>query len=88
MVIEDTDALSAVRAYLTVTKEIAELDKKKDSLKAMLEGVSGVTPDGVKVAWSEVAGRRTIDEVKVKELLGDVPMKYGTGFIKLTIKEG
>ena len=88
VVIEDTDALSAVRAYLTVTKEIAELDKKKDSLKAMLEGVSGVTPDGVKVAWSEVAGRRTIDEVKVKELLGDVPMKYGTGFIKLTIKEG
>lgn len=87
-VIEDEEARSAAREYLNVTSEINELEKIKDSLKAMLEGVSGITPEGIKVAWSEVAGRKSVDEAKVKELLGDVPLKYGKGFTKLTVKEG
>jgi hypothetical protein len=65
-----------------------ELDKKKDSLKAILEGVSGITPEGIKVVWSEVAGRKSIDEAKVKELLGEVPVKYGKESYRLTVKEG
>ena len=87
-IIEDEEARSAARNYLEVTSEISELEKIKDSLKAMLEGVSGVTPEGIKVAWSEVAGRKSVDEDKVKELLGEVPVKYGKGFTKLTVKEG
>lgn len=87
-VIDDEEARSAARNYLQVTSEINELEKIKDSLKGMLEGVSGTTPEGIKVVWSEVAGRKSVDEDKVKELLGEVPVKYGKGFTKLTVKEG
>jgi len=87
-VIEDEEARSAAREYLNVVSEINELDKIKDSLKAMLEGVSGTTPEGIRVAWSEVAGRKSVDEAKVKELLGEVPLKYGNAYTKLTVKEG
>jgi hypothetical protein len=86
--IEDDQARSAIHTYLDVTSEINKLEKVKDSLKEMLEGVSGVTAEGVRVTWTEVAGRKTVDEAKVKELLGEVPVKYGKGFIKLTVKEG
>jgi hypothetical protein len=87
-VIEDEETRSAARDYLEVSSEITELEKIKESLKAMLEGISGTTPEGIKVAWSEVAGRKSVDEAKVKELLGDVPVKYGKGYAKLTVKEG
>jgi hypothetical protein len=86
--IEDEEARSAAREYLNVVSEINELDKIKDSLKAMLEGVSGTTPEGIRVAWSEVSGRKSVDEAKVKELLGEVPVKYGNAYTKLTVKEG
>jgi hypothetical protein len=87
-IIEDEEVRSAAREYLNVTSEINELDKIKDSLKAMLEGVSGTTPEGIRVAWSEVSGRKSVDEAKVKELLGEVPLKYGNAYTKLTVKEG
>ena len=86
--IEDEEARSAARDYLQAVSEINELEKIKESLKGRLEGVSGVTPEGIKIVWSEVAGRKTVDEAKVRELLGDVPVKYGKGFNKLTVKEG
>jgi hypothetical protein len=88
VVIEDEEARSAARDYLEVASEIDELEKLKEGLKLRLEGVSGVTPEGIKIAWSEVAGRRSVDEVKVKELLGEVPVKYGNSYTKLTVKEG
>ena len=86
--IEDGEARSAAKEYLAVSAEINKLDKIKDSLKVMLEGVSGVTPEGISVAWSEVSGRKSVDEAKVKELLGEVPLKYGNAYTKLTVKEG
>jgi len=86
--IEDEEARSAARDYLQAVSEINELEKIKEALKGRLEGVSGVTPEGIKIVWSEVAGRKTVDEAKVRELLGDVPVKYGKGFNKLTVKEG
>jgi hypothetical protein len=87
-VIEDEEVRSAAREYLNVTSEINELDKIKDSLKAILEGNTGITPEGIKVVWSEVAGRKSVDEAKVKELLGEVPVKYGKESYRLTVKEG
>jgi hypothetical protein len=87
-IIEDEEVRSAAREYLNVVSEINELDKIKDSLKAMLEGISGTTPEGIRVAWSEVSGRKSVDEAKVKELLGEVPVKYGNAYTKLTVKEG
>jgi hypothetical protein len=84
--IEDEEARSAARDYLQVISEINELEKAKDSLKVMLEGISGVTPEGIKVIWSSVAGRKSIDEDKVRELLGDVPVKYGRESYRLSVK--
>lgn len=84
--IEDEEARSAARDYLQVISEINELEKAKDSLKVMLEGISGVTPEGIKVIWSSVAGRKSIDEDKVRELLGDVPVKYGKESYRLSVK--
>jgi hypothetical protein len=69
-----------------VISEINELEKAKDSLKVMLEGISGVTPEGIKVIWSSVAGRKSIDEDKVRELLGEVPVKYGKESYRLSVK--
>lgn len=86
--IEDKEASSAARDYIDITDEITDLEKIKDGLKLKLEGVSGITSDGIKIIWSEVAGRRSVDEVKVKELLGEVPVKYGNPYNKLTVKEG
>jgi hypothetical protein len=84
--IEDEEARSAARDYLQVISEINELEKSKESLKVMLEGISGVTPEGIKVIWSSVAGRKSIDEDKVRELLGDVPVKYGRESYRLSVK--
>jgi hypothetical protein len=84
--IEDEEARSAARDYLQVISEINELEKAKDSLKVMLEGISGVTPEGIKVVWSSVAGRKSVDEDKVRELLGEVPVKYGKESYRLSVK--
>ncbi len=88
VVLDNEEACSAAKDYLEVVSEIDELEKIKEGLKLQLEGVSGITPDGIKITWSEVAGRRSVDESKVKELLGEVPVKYGNSYTKLTVKEG
>lgn len=87
-IITDHQVSLFAQHYLEINEQIADLEKEKDGIKATLEGVSGVTEDGIKIFWSEVAGRKTIDEAKVKELLGDVPVKYGKAFNKLTVKKG
>jgi hypothetical protein len=51
--------------------EINTLEKVKDGLKAALENVEGVTPDGIKITWSQVAGRKTIDEKALIEVSMD-----------------
>ena len=85
-VIEDPELTSAAKDYLHVVSEINNLEKFKDGLKAKLEGTSGITPDGIKVSWSTVAGRKMVDEDKVKELLGEVPVRYGKETIRLSVK--
>jgi hypothetical protein len=87
-IITDHQVSLFAQHYLQINEQIADLEKEKDGIKAALEGVSGVTEDGIKIVWSEVAGRKTVDEAKVRELLGDVPVKYGKPFNKLTVKEG
>lgn len=87
-IITDTQVSLFAQHYLEINEQIADLEKEKDGIKSALEGVTGVTEDGIKIVWSEVAGRKTVDEAKVRELLGDVPVKYGKGFNKLTVKKG
>lgn len=85
-VIEDVEIISAVEKFIEVDKQIKELDKVKDGIKAALENVNGVTPNGVKVSWSQVAGRSSIDEAEVLEKLGYVPKKQGEPSMRLSVK--
>lgn len=85
-VIEDERTAFAAEYYLDVNKKINDLEKEKDSIKDLLVGVNGVTKSGVRVSWSPVAGRKTIDEAMVRELLGSVPLKQGNESFRLNIK--
>lgn len=85
--ITDETAAAAASDYVRLSDEIKTLEKHRDNAKAALEGVAGVTMDGIKVSWTDIAGRSTIDADAVKTLLGDeVPMKQGAGYSRLTVK--
>jgi len=85
-IITDTIVVGAVAEYLTVTANIKSLELQKDGIKALLENVDGVTPNGTLVKWSQVAGRQTIDEQEVQKLIGFVPKKQGESSMRLTVK--
>jgi hypothetical protein len=84
--ITDENATKAASDYLAINKQIKELEAQRDAAKTALEGVAGITFEGVKVAWSEIAGRQTPDVDAIKGLLGDVPMKVGAPSVRLTVK--
>ena len=82
---DDTVTLAAAR-YKQILVEEKSLAAEKDGVKEALAGVSGITFDGVKISWSEVAGRQTPDMDAIKALLPDVPMKNGLPSIRLNVK--
>ena len=82
---DDTVTLAAAR-YKQILVEEKSLAAEKDGVKEALAGVSGITFDGVKISWSEVAGRQTPDMDAIKALLPDVPMKNGLPSIRLSVK--
>lgn len=84
--IDDFDINSAARDYLELGNKIKEMEIKRDGAKQILEGVRGTTPDGISVAWSLVAGRRTIDEQAVLAHMGEVPKKQGEPSMRLAVK--
>lgn len=84
--ITDTDATDAARNYVKLSAEIRTLEAAKESAKTALEGVNGITMDGIKVSWSEIAGRQTPDQDAIKVALGQIPMKVGSPSIRLTVK--
>lgn len=86
LVIEDEAAIKAAADYAAINAQIKVLETQKDSAKAALEGIAGITPDGIKITWSEVAGRKSIDESEVLNKLGYVPTKQGRGYLKLVVK--
>jgi hypothetical protein len=73
--------------YLRVSNEIRRLEAEKDGLKGFLEGANGTTVSGLKVSWSSVAGRKSIDEAEVLNKLGYVPFKTGRDSARLSVKE-
>lgn len=85
-IIEDETVISAVKRYLDLDSQIKDLTTQKDGVKTALENVSGVTPDGVKVSWSQINGRTSVDEQEVKKLLGFVPTKQGDSSMRLMVK--
>ena len=87
IVIEDEEVDKNALHYLQLDSKIKELEKEKDSLKASLEGTTGVTSSGVEISWSTVKGRETVDKEKVKELIGYVPISVGEETTRLNIKQ-
>lgn len=85
--IEDESIANAAQAYIELGITIRDLEKKQDAAKASLEGINGKTANGIKIKWSSVAGRSSVDEAAVKEALGYVPTKQGKGYEKITVKK-
>ena len=72
--------------YLQVDNEIKILTKEKDALRSELEGHVGTTESGIQIAWTPIAGRRTVDSDEVEKLLGFIPYKVGKDTSRLDIK--
>jgi hypothetical protein len=84
--IVDGTVTDAASRYVALSTEIRKLEAEKDAAKAALEGQQGVTLDGIRIGWSEIAGRQTPDMEAIKKALGDVPMKQGASSMRLTVK--
>jgi len=84
--ITDVTVSDAAKRYKELSVEIKQLETEKEAAKSALEGVSGVTMDGIKVSWSEVAGRTAPDLDAIKLVMGDVPVKQGQPSARLTVK--
>lgn len=84
--ITDEFVTKAAADYLAANAEIKKLESQKDAAKEALAGVQGITFDGIKVLWSEIAGRQTPDMDAIKALLPDVPMKQGQPTQRLMVK--
>ncbi len=86
VVIEDVEVDKHALHYLQLDGKIKELEKERDSLKASLEGATGVTASGVEISWTTVKGRETVDAKEVEKLLGFVPKIIGNESVRLNIK--
>ena len=85
--ITDPVAILAAKEYLEICNSIKALETSKERAKSALENVDGITPDGIYVSWSEVAGRKTIDEQAVLAHMGEVPKKQGEPSMRLVVKK-
>lgn len=91
--IVDENASNAAKRYIEVNEALKVLEAEKDAVKSALEGFAGVTMDGVKVSWSEVAGRKTPDTDEILRLLQthvdekmELPVKVGQPSVRLSVK--
>lgn len=86
VIIEDALAINAAHDYLHLSQQITELEARKEAAKSALEGINGITPDGIRVTWSSVAGRKMIDEEILKALIDEIPYRYGKESTRLSVK--
>jgi hypothetical protein len=88
--INDSEKIEAAKKYVEVSSQIKELENEKDAIKAFLENTEGVTPDGIKVAWSQTAGRKMLDEEYVAYFFEKhqepLPFKQGQPSMRLVVK--
>ena len=85
-VITDEVKARAASDYVNLGAEIKRLEVLQSAAKAELDGVNGVTFDGITVKWSEVAGRKSPDLDALKAQGIEVPMREGNPTIRLTVK--
>ena len=84
--ITDNSIDYVAKEYVEITKTISQLEAQKDAIKEVLAGISGTTESGLTITWSQVGGRKTIDEEALKNILEEIPYKYGKPSERLTIK--
>lgn len=84
--ITDERASEAAKRYVEISQQLKTLELEKESARQALEGVNGVTMDGIKVSWSQTRGREMPDLEEINKLLGVVPVKTGAPSIRLTVK--
>ena len=83
--ISDPIATQAALDYKAASELIKEATATKESARAALEGVSGVTFDGIKVSWSSSTAS-VVDKEAIEKALGSVPTKPGATSVRLTVK--
>jgi hypothetical protein len=83
--ISDPIASQAATDYKNLSDQIKDLTDQKESARAALEGVNGVTFDGVKVSWSSSTSS-VVDKEAIEKALGSVPVKQGATSLRLTVK--
>jgi CRISPR/Cas system-associated exonuclease Cas4 (RecB family) len=86
VVIKDEEVDKHALHYLQLDGKIKELEKEKDSLKASLEGSTGITKSGVEISWTTVKGCETVDAKEVEKLLGFVPKSVGNESVRINIR--
>ena len=72
--------------YLQIDKEITRLVAKKEALRDVFAGLTGLTQSGIDIRWSTVQNN-TVDKEAVEKALGFVPMKQGKESARLSIKK-
>ena len=87
LTIDDFDVNQAAKDYIALGKQIKELELQQEGARAILEGANGVTPDGIKISWSETKGREITDDEAIVKLIGYVPKKIGNTSRRLTVKQ-
>lgn len=86
ILIEDNGIDTVAKEYVEIVKQISELEAHKDSIREVLAGVNGTTLSGLTINWSQVNGRKSIDEEALKHILPEIPYKYGKPTDRLIIK--
>jgi hypothetical protein len=84
--ITDDVVEAAANRYLEINAKLKKLEAEKEAAKEALTGVTGITFGGIKVSWSEIAGRSVPDLEAIKTLLPEIPMKQGAPSLRLTVK--
>jgi Domain of unknown function DUF83 len=83
--ISDPIATQAALDYKNISQQIKDLTDLKESARTALEGVNGVTFDGIKVSWSS-STTNVVDKEAIEKALGSVPTKQGATSERLTVK--
>lgn len=85
-VIEDNGIDVVAKEYVEIVSKIAELESHKEAIREVLRGVNGTTLSGLTINWSQVGGRKLIDEDALKHILEEIPYKYGKPTERLSVK--
>ena len=85
-VIEDTETSMAALHYSQVDEQIKVLEAKRDGIREILMGKTGVTTTGFEIKWTSFQSN-TVDKEAVEKALGFVPTKQGKESTRLSIKK-